>query len=81
MFRIKKSINVSDNRQGYIYYKSRLYRELPWHQQEIIIDLCRECGGEYYVALFQFVTADEGGNAVCMRHHLSLSTLKRIVKR
>ena len=81
MFRIKKSVAVSPNRQGYIYFKSLLYPELPRHQQQTIIDLCRECGGEYYVALFQFVTTDEGAMAICIRHHLSQSTLERVVKK
>ena len=33
MFRYKKSVPVSYERQGYIYFASRLYRELTEEQQ------------------------------------------------
>ena len=75
MFRYKKSIPVSYERQGYIYFTSLLYRELPEGAQRKILNLCLEAGGEYYQALFEFVTTDAGAQAVCLRHHLSPSTL------
>ena len=81
MFRYKKSINVPYDRQGYIYFLSRSYRELPERKREIIRNLCRECGGEYNQALLDFVTGGEGAVVVCMRHHLSESTLERAVKK
>ena len=64
MFRFKKSVPVSYDRQGYIYFTSRLYEELPPRAQQVIVNLCLECGGEYYQALFEFVTTD----AVCYLH-------------
>ena len=81
MFRHKKSVAVSRDMQGYIFFKSRLYKELPERDRREIDDLCLKCGGEYYQALFQFVTTDDGADIVCMRHHLSRSTLKRIVRK
>lgn len=75
MFRFKRSVPVSYDRQGYIYFTSRLYEELPPRAQQEIVNLCLECGGEYYQALFQFVTTDAGAASVCMQHHLSRSTL------
>ncbi len=80
MFRYKKSVPVPYDRQGYIYFISRLYRELRPEQQRKILNLCVECGGEYYQALFTFVTTDLGATAVCMQHHLSRSTLERVVR-
>ena len=50
MFRFKKSVPVSYDRQGYIYFTSRLYEELPPRAQQVIDNLCLECGGEYYQA-------------------------------
>ena len=35
MFRYKKSVPVSYERQGYIYFASRLYRELTEEQQRL----------------------------------------------
>lgn len=81
MFRFKKSVPVSYDRQGYIYFASRLYKELPQKAQQAILNLCLECGGEYYQALFEFVTTDAGATNVCMQHHLSRSTLERAVRK
>jgi hypothetical protein len=81
MFRYKKSVPVSYERQGYIYFASRLYRELTEEQQHKLLLLCLQCGGEHYQALFEFVTTDAGATAVCMKHFLSRSTLERAVRR
>ena len=51
MFRYKKSVPVSYERQGYIYFASRLYRELTEEQQHKLLNLCLQCGGEHYQAL------------------------------
>lgn len=81
MFRYKRSLPVSYERQGYIYFASRLYEDMPERAQQTIDALCRHCGGEYCRALHEFVTTDAGATAVCTRHHLSPSTLERIVRR
>ncbi len=82
MFRVKKSVPVDRDGQGYIYFKSRLYRRLPPDQQKEVVDCCMEAaGGDYYQALFEFVTTDAGATEVCLRHHLSRSTLERIVRK
>lgn len=79
MFRYKCKIPVSYTRQGYIYFTSRMFRELSKRQQERLRALCEEVGGEYAKALFEFVTTDLGETAVCMRHSLSRATLYRVV--
>lgn len=81
MFRFKKSIPVGYDLQGYIYFASRLYRHLPAQKKKQILNLCAQAGGEYYQALFEFVTTDAGAAAVCAKHFLSQSTLERIVRR
>lgn len=81
MFRFKRSVPVDYDTQGYIYFLSRRYRMLSQAQQRKILNLCLEAGGEYYQALFEFVTTDSGAVAVCMKHYLSESTLERIVRR
>jgi len=77
VFRYKRSVPVSRRWQGYIYYKSLLFNELPEDERMAIIALCDECGGEYADALRLFVTTETGATAVCMRHSLSKSTLYR----
>ena len=81
MFRFKRSVPVSYDRQGYIYFVSRLYKDLTQKRKDTILNLCLECGGEYHRALFEFVTTDLGATNVCMQHHLSRSTLERAVRR
>ena len=81
MFRHKKSVKVSYNRQGYIYFVSLMYRELPPRAQQQILDLCIRCGGEHYRALFEFVTTEAGAVAVAMRHYISPETLHRLVRK
>ena len=81
MFRFKQSVPVGYDLQGYIYFRSKLYSSLDQEAQKRILALCTEAGGEYYQALFEFVTSDVGATAVCRKHFLSQSTLERIVRR
>lgn len=80
MFRFKRSLPVGYNRQGYIYFKSLLFRELGEREREKIVQLCRECGGESWRALLEFVTTDLTATQVCLKHYISQSTLERMVK-
>ena len=80
-FRYKRGIPMDYEEQGYIYFTSRRYRELPGQQQEKIRRLCREAGGDYAEALFEFVTTDSGAVEVCGKYFLSESTLERAVKK
>lgn len=81
MFRFKKSVPVDYDTQGYIYFRSKLYRSLGQREQNRILRICTEAGGEHYQALFEFVTTNMGATAVCRKHFLSQSTLERIVRR
>lgn len=82
MFRFRKGVKeVPYNRQGYIYFKSLLYKDLPERQRAKIEALCAQAGGPYRAALLEFVTTEQTATAVCMRHHISRSTLERIVRR
>lgn len=81
MFRYKRGAKVGYNRQGYIYFLSRLYRELSPTEQQKIRALCRESGGVYERALFEFVTTDKSATAISMKYHISESTLYRMVRK
>jgi hypothetical protein len=81
MFRVKRSINVSEKRQGYIYYVSLLYPELPPGKQQKLRELCRRAGGDYADAVLEFVTTDHGAVSVSMKHHISRETLDRAVRK
>lgn len=80
-FRYKYGLKVPYHRQGYIYFVSRGYKNLPGAKRARIEAHCRSVGGAYWKALFDFVTKDLGSVAICNRHYISSSTLERIVKR
>ena len=80
-FRYKYGVKVPYHRQGYIYFVSRSYKELPKVKRERIEGHCRRVGGEYWKALFDFVTKDIGAVAICNRHYISSATLERMVRR
>lgn len=79
MYRYKKSVGGSYARQGYIYFTSLRYRELPPSKQSKIRDLCHKVGGEYERALMEFVTTDTTATAICIKHPLSRSKLYELV--
>ena len=80
-FRVRKSVPLSVRRQGYIYYKSLCYPELPERAKRRIAELCSLAGGEYAAALQEYVTTDRSATAVCLRHHISRGTLERAVRK
>ena len=47
VFRFKKSIPVGYDKQGYIYFKSLLYYELPEQEQKKILNCCLRSGGRH----------------------------------
>lgn len=81
MFKYKPSINVSYERQGYIYFVSLRYHELPEKARKQIRQLCQNVGGDRAPALLEYVTMNTTVDAVCRKHFLSKSTLHRVVRR
>lgn len=81
MFKFKPGINVSYDRQGYIYFFSMRYHYSSRERRDVIDDLCRKFGGEYWEALREFMTTEHTATAICKRRYLSRSTLYRAVKR
>lgn len=81
MFRFKRSVPVSYDWQGLIYFYSRLYDHLPEKHKDKIMQMCEEAGQEYSKALFVFVTTNLSATAVCQRYYMSESTLMRAVRR
>lgn len=80
-FRFHQGIRLSYDRQGYIYFKSRLYHQLPEEEKKRMNEIINAAGGEYRTALFVFVTTDHGARYICVRYGLSKATLYRAVKR
>lgn len=81
MFRYKRGVKVDYNRQGYIYFVSRQYKELTKEDQHKILNLCLLQGGEHYQALFEFVTTDASATELSMKHYIAKKTLYRAVRK
>lgn len=81
-FRFKRSIKVPYARQGYIYFKSLRYQNLPAREQERIRHLCDKVAGYNGQALLEHVTTGELVRNVCQRHYIaSTTTLYNALKR
>ena len=80
-FRFKRGVPLAYDVQGYVYFVSRRYSQLPATKRRQIDDLCRKAGGEYAPALKEFVTTSTGAEEICNKYFLSASTLERMVKR
>lgn len=81
MFRYRSGIRVSYDRQGYVYFTSRLYREMSPEDQKKIENLCRNCAGQYGPALLELVTTNADMTWVTQRYHVSKSTMLRCLRR
>lgn len=56
MFKKKKSIKISYEAQGLIYFTCLTYRIQPQQVKKRILNLCIEVAGEDYTALFEVLT-------------------------
>ena len=81
MFRYRSGIKVDYDRQGYIYFTSRLFDDLSYRDKEKIRKLCEKCAGKDAPALLEYVTRDTTATSVCMKHYISKSTLYRSVRK
>ena len=81
MFRYRSGIKVDYDRQGYIYFISRLFDDLSYRDKEKIRKLCEKCAGEEAPALLEYVTTDASATAICIKHYVSKSNLYRAVRK
>ena len=81
MFKFRKNLKISYQKQGYIHFTSHNYSKLKKADKDVIDELCRVAGGEYASALKRFMTTDTTAMAVCIDYFLSKATLYRCVDR
>ena len=77
----KKSIPLSYERQGYIFFVCRAWKDLPANQRRQIEQTAEQACGEYAKAVLRFVTTDDGETRITTRYNLSEATLRRAVRR
>lgn len=80
-FKYKKGIPVSYDKQGYVYFTSKRYREFSQEDQKTIRDLCKMSAGYHWQAILEFVTTDANATYIENKHHISHATLYRYVQR
>lgn len=80
MYKFKRGIKLDYVEQGYIFFTARRFKKLNKKMQDAIVELCRECAGEYYAALLEFVTTDASATAISIKYYIDRSTLYRKVK-
>lgn len=81
MYRFKRGIPVSYDRQGYIYFLCKRYKRLGKAERALIRECAEDAGGMYKDAIVEFVTGSKGAVAICDKFYISESTLERAVKR
>jgi hypothetical protein len=69
-FRMKKSIPLSNEDQQLIYSRSLHYKQMAAELREKVEELCRDCGGEYSDALFEFMTKNRGKAYIVDKYHI-----------
>ena len=83
MYKYSKSIGLSYETQGYIFFRCLLYKNLSEDDQRQI----RECimaavGKEHYGEIFDLVTGRKTYTAICIEYYIAAeSTLYRLRKR
>lgn len=79
-FKVKKTIPLSYDRQGYVYFTSRNYSALPIQERERIDKLCRDIGRDNERALFAFMVLGANATTIETEYFCSKSTLYRLVR-
>ena len=80
-FRYVPSCNLSYRQQGLVWFKAQAYKRLENAEKAKLRAACREAGGEYDAAIFEYMTTTASWRYVCEKHHISDATLQRVRKR
>ncbi len=81
MFKKRRGIRLSYNKQGLIYFICVNENDMPKEVQQKILNLCIEVGKEDYKALYDVVTkSDKSVLSISLEHHLSEKALYRMRK-
>ena len=74
-------VEASLNRQGYIYFISHLFSDMGQHDRQRIVNLCKTCAGEKYLALEQYMTTPVSTAYICKRHRIDRDTFKAYINK
>lgn len=74
-FKKMRSVNLSYNKQGEIYFILHNYADQPEEVRRKIDALCGVIGKYHYNALFRVLTTDEPINRIAREHYISARKL------
>lgn len=82
MFKKRRGIKLSYNKQGLIYFACMNYDDMPEHTQQKIRNLCFDVGKEHSEVLFQVLTnSNETIRSLAFKYHISEMSLYRYRKK
>lgn len=72
MFKKRRGIKLSYNKQGLIYFICMNIKDLPTEVQDKVLNLCLVIAGEDYQALYEVLTCDfRTVEAIARKHYIS----------
>lgn len=80
-FKKLRGIKLPEEKQGLIRYSCLNYAHASERIRKKIDRLCRVCGGEYSLALFEVMTTKKSIVQISMDHHVSESVLYALRRR
>ncbi len=83
-FKYMRSLKLSYERQGEIFFTCLRFKRLCEDEQERIKEICEACAdGDSYKrrAIMAFMTTTATWQECCMRYHISDSTMARLRKK
>lgn len=81
MFKKRRGIHLSYNRQGLIHFICVNVKDMPEKTQKKILNLCIEVGKEDYKALYEMLTDDrESVYSISRRYYISEKKLYKMRK-
>lgn len=76
MFKKRRGIHISYNKQGLIYFICMNINDMPEDVQQSILKLCIKVSGRYYKALYTILTDDTKNiHNVAMNYNISETQL------
>lgn len=76
MFKKRRGIRLSYNKQGLIYFTCMNIKDMPDDVKQKILNLCIEVSGQHYKALYTMLTDDSKNiHVIAMDFHISETQL------
>jgi len=75
MFKKLRGIDLSYERQGLTRFTCLTYDDQPQEVKDRILNICIQCAGDKYQALFELMTTSKSVVSIAQKHFISESTI------